>query len=438
LSATIFSTLIPVAFRPLVTIAIFLATLVLMLKRPWKLPEAWATAIGSALMLMLGLETIPQAWETISQGKEVLLFLLALMLFSALLDQSGFFEWAAIHAARAANGSCRKLFRNVFLIGALITAFLSLDTTAIILTPIVLSFIHRLKLQAKPFVIACAFVSNTGSLLLPVSNLSNLLFQNAFQISFSSFALHMVAVQIIAVALNYWIFVGLFANSMPKTYEQNLPVASSIIKDAAYFRGALVALTLVLVGYFFGPQAHIQPYIVATCGCGMLAILGLWRRQLDLAKVSRDVSWSLFPFVIGLFVVMRGVENLGLAKTLASWLALIGDNSFWQIIANAFAAGIGSNLINNIPMSLLSISVLKQLHLAGNTSQFGALLGCNLGPNLTIVGSLATMLVINAARKRGEDVGAWDFFKAGIIVTPVLLLACSICLWLTCRLLGTK
>jgi arsenical pump membrane protein len=135
---------------------------------------------------------------------------------------------------------------------------------------------------------------------------------------------------------------------------------------------------------------------------------------------------------------MRGVENLGLAKALASALNLVGSHSFLQIIANAFTAGIGSNLINNIPMSLLSISVLKQLHLTGNASQFAALLGCNLGPNLTIAGSLATMLVMSTARKRGEDISAWDFFKTGLIVTPALLVTCSIVLWLTCNLLGTS
>jgi arsenical pump membrane protein len=429
---------IAIALRPTATIAVFIATLGLLLKRPWKLHEAWATVLGSIMMLLLGLETSGQALDSVLQGRDVLLFLFGLMLFSALLDQSGFFEWAAIHAAREAKGNGHTLFRNVFLMGAAITALLSLDTTAIILTPIVVSFIQRLKLKAQPFVIACAFVSNTGSLLLPVSNLSNLLFQNAFNISFVSFTMHMAAVQVIAIALNYWIFVLLFRQSLPKSYEQNLPEAKSVIKDTIYFRVALLVLVLVLIGYFVGSQVHLQPYAIAAGGCAILLICGLWRRQLDLVKIKQEISWSLFPFVIGLFIVMRGVENLGLAKELAAGLQLIGHNSFLQIIANAFSAGIGSNLINNIPMSLLSISVLKQLNLPGNASQFGALLGCNLGPNITVAGSLATMLVISSARKRGEDVSAWQFFKTGIIVTPVLLLVCSVVLWLTCKLLGTS
>ena len=179
--------------RFFLTLAVFALTLALMLTRPRGLHEAWATCLGGGLMLLLGLETPAQAWRTTAQGGDVLAFLLALMLLSGLLDRSGFFEWAAIHAARAAKGDGKALYRNVFLLGAVVTALLSLDTTAIILTPVVLAFVGRLKLKARPFLLACAFVANTASLLLPVSNLTNLLFQKAFHLSFGAFALRMAS-----------------------------------------------------------------------------------------------------------------------------------------------------------------------------------------------------------------------------------------------------
>ena len=380
-------------------------------------------------MLLLGLVGVDQAFHAVLRGADVLLFLLALMIFSALIDQTGFFEWAAIHAAHAARGNGRILFRNVYIVGAVITALLSLDTTAIILTPIVMSFIGKLKLDAKPFLMACAFVANSGSLLLPVSNLSNLLFQSSFNISFISFTAHMALAQVLVVACNYFLTLKLFKKSIPEKYDDDLPEASTVIKDSIFFKAAIVVLAMVLVGYFVASQAHIPPYVVASIGCVILLIAGLSRKHVDLPLLGKSISWSLFPFVIGLFVVMQGVENLGLAKNLANGLKLVGNNTFLQILVNAAAAALGSNLINNIPMSLLSISVLKQLNLPGLASQFGALLGCNLGPNITVTGSLATMLVISAARKRGSEVSPADFFKAGIIVTPVLILVGACCVW---------
>ncbi len=193
---------IPIELHPIVTVSVFVVTLVLIFTRPRGMNEAWATTLGGLLMLVFGLETVEQAMQTIAQGKDVLIFLFALCLLSGLLDRAGFFEWAALHAARIAKGDGQSLYRNVFLLGGLITAVLSLDTTAIILTPIVLSFVRRLKIKAHPYLVACAFVANTGSLLLPVSNLTNLLFQSAFHYDFTKFTLRMILPQIVALGLN--------------------------------------------------------------------------------------------------------------------------------------------------------------------------------------------------------------------------------------------
>ncbi len=295
--------------RLFLTLTVFILTLILMLTRPRGLHEAWATCLGGSLMLLLGLETPVQAWHTTAQGADVLAFLLALMLLSGLLDRSGFFEWAALHAARAAKGNGEALFRNVFLLGAVVTALLSLDTTAIILTPVVLAFVGRLKLRARPFLLACAFVANTASLLLPVSNLTNLLFQSAFHFTFGAFVLRMALPQATALAVNYLVFRRLFRRELPQAFPtDDLPTPGSVLPDGPYFRGALVALACVLVGYFIGSLRGVPPCVVALAGCVGLAAWGVARHQVKW-DVWRDVSWSLFPFVIGLFVVIRGVEN---------------------------------------------------------------------------------------------------------------------------------
>jgi len=271
------------------------------LRKPFGLHEAWGTIIGASLMVALGLVTVPQSVRTVLEGANVLFFLFALMILSALLDLAGFFEWAAILAARGCDGNGQRLYRNVFLLGAVTTAVLSLDTTAIILTPIVVAFVQRLNLKAYPFLVACAFVANTGSLLFPVSNLTNLLFQEAFHYSFVSFALFMLLPQIVALALNYWLFKLLFKGSIPETFDQDLlPAAMSAVPDRPLFIGALVDVVFVITGYFVASLYHIHPVVIASIGAAALLLWGAYRRQLS-NRIWKDISWSLFPFVIGLF-----------------------------------------------------------------------------------------------------------------------------------------
>ncbi len=412
------------------TLSVFLLTLGLILARPRGLNEAWATMIGGGLMLLLRLESPGQALRTTIQGADVLVFLLALMLLSALLDRSGFFEWAAILAARIAKGNGSRLYRNVFVLGAATTALLSLDTTAIILTPIVLAFVQKLRLRALPFLLACAFVANTGSLLLPVSNLTNLLFQSAFHLKFGGFALRMTLPQIGAVTVNYLVFRRLFRADLPKSFDPSqLGEPGAVIKDLLYFRGAVAVFSCVLVGYFVGSLLGVPPYAIALAGGGVLLGWGMVKGQVK-KEIWGEISWSLFPFVIGLFVVIQGVENLGLATSIAHGLGAVGHKPLLVILTTALGAAAGSNIVNNIPMALLAISVLREAH-ASQPAVYGALLGCNIGPNLTIAGSLATMLVITTARKKREDIGAGQFLRAGLWATPIVLLAACLLLWLT-------
>jgi arsenical pump membrane protein len=247
----------------------------------------------------------------------------------------------------------------------------------------------------------------------------------------------MLLPQIVAISLNYLIFAFMFRKTLPETYESDLLQPSSAIKNDRFFKLSLFVLVLVLVGYFVGSLCHIQPYAVALAGCSILLIGGFGLKQIAWSELRREVSWELFPFVIGLFVVVKAVENIGIASFAVSLLKQLADHDFLQTLAIAFISGIGSNIVNNIPMALVAISIVKELHqTASQQCMFASLLGCNLGPNLTIFGSLATMLVITAARKRGENIGAWDFFKAGAVVTPLLLVACSVALWVSKKLFG--
>ena len=416
------------------TLAVAALTLLLVLTRPRGWHEAWWTAGGGALMLALRLETPAQAWRVMRTGQDALLFLLALLLLSALLERSGFFDWSSIQAVRLARGDGRRLYRNVFVLGALITASLSLDTTAVILTPVVLAFVARLKLPARPYIFACAFVANVASLTLPVSNLTNLLFTGAFGLPFGGFALRMLLPQGAALLTNYALFRWCFRGDLPEKFSgDDLPDPQAVVPDVGYFRAAVAVLGLVLVGYFAAPFAHLPPYAVGFAGCLALAVWGVRARQVD-GTLLREVSWPVFPFVVGLFVVIGGVENLGLTGPMAGWLLRLDTHPLAGMAAMAGGAGLASNVVNNIPAALLARSVLQQSH-AHAPLVYAALLGTNIGPNLTLSGSLATLLVLTSARKKGEDIRALDFFKVGLLVTPLTLLTAVLALWLTFRFL---
>ena len=416
------------------TLAVAALTLLLVLTRPRGWHEAWWTAGGGALMLALRLETPAQAWQVMRTGQDALLFLLALLLLSALLERSGFFDWSSIQAVRLARGDGRRLYRNVFVLGALITASLSLDTTAVILTPVVLAFVARLKLPARPYIFACAFVANVASLTLPVSNLTNLLFTGAFGLPFGGFALRMLLPQGAALLTNYALFRWCFRGDLPEKFSgDDLPDPQTVVPDVGYFRAAVAVLGLVLVGYFAAPFAHLPPYAVGFAGCLALAVWGVRARQVD-GTLLREVSWPVFPFVVGLFVVIGGVENLGLTGPMAGWLLRLDTHPLAGMAAMAGGAGLASNVVNNIPAALLARSVLQQSH-AHAPLVYAALLGTNIGPNLTLSGSLATLLVLTSARKKGEDIRALDFFKVGLLVTPLTLLTAVLALWLTFRFL---
>jgi arsenical pump membrane protein len=407
-------------------LAIFALTLVLVLVRPRGLPEAVATVLGAALMLATGCVSTRQAIVTVQSGLDVLLFLFALMLYAALLERSGFFAWAAAWSVRLAHGDTGLLYRNVFLVGAVTTALLSLDTTAVVLTPAVIAFVDRLKLKEAPFLLACAFISNTGSLFLPISNLTNLIFQSQFHLTFARFAEVMAFPQLVAVALNYFLFRYLFRADLSDRFTEPAGEPREQIGDRPFFAASLGTLGFILIGYFVGSSLGIPPYGVAICACAILGAVGFVRKRLE-RGIAREISWSLFPFVVGLFVVVRAVENLPLVEAASRALAAQRGALSGSIFGTSLATALGSNVVNNIPAALVSANALKSAG-APEGSTYAALVGCNIGPNLTVFGSLATMLVISGARKRGIDVSASTFFRVGLIAMPVILIGTTLAL----------
>jgi arsenical pump membrane protein len=421
--------------RVAVTLVVFVAMLALVVLRPSRWSEGWWTMLGAAAMLLLGLVSPRQAIDATLAGKNALLFLLSLLALSLLVGKSGFFDWAAIRCARIARGNAHSLYRNAFVAGAIITAILSLDTTAVMLTPVMLALVKRLKVPAAPYVVLCAFVANVGSLALPISNLTNLLFADAFHQTFAAFAARMIAPQLVALVTTYAVLRWHYRRQLPRLFDrESLPEPASVVPNRAYFLACITVLAVVLVGYFLAPLVGVEPYVFAFAGSAVLALSGAAAGRVRIQAFG-EISWHVFPFVIGLFVAVQGIENLGLVAAASHWLEQMRPGSPAKLLAAAAATALASNVTNNLPAALIARSVLLRSH-AHMGTVLAALIGADVGPMITPFGSLATMLVLALARRDGEEVNVRELMMLGLWAVPVIVILTTLALVLSFALIG--
>jgi arsenical pump membrane protein len=314
----------------------------------------------------------------------------------------------------------------VFILGAVITALLSLDVTVIMLSPIVYAIAVRRRLDALPFMFVCTFVANTASLVFPVSNLTNLLVYHDLKLSFSEFASAMWLPNLAAAVANLAVFLFLFRSRIPARFDRGselpLPPIDRWFAIAALVLAASLAglLTLGLLEHPLAPAA--------LAGAALLFVCGLQMKRTTVQALRREISWSVFVFVIGMFVVVRGVER-GLLDDLH---VSVSSDPVRAMLWGSIAAAVGSNVVNNVPMTLLMMSVFPRVDgPAREALAYGTLLGANIGPTLTTYGSLATILWLNVLRKRGIEVSVRDYLAIGVVTMPVVLAAATVTLWLT-------
>jgi arsenical pump membrane protein len=416
--------------RIAVTLAIFAAMVALVVIRPRRWNDAWWTTLAAAAMLLLGLVTPHEAIGAVLAGKNALLFLLSLLALSLLVGKSGFFDWAAIRCAQFARGDAHALYRNAFVAGAIVTAVFSLDTTAVMLTPVLLTLVKRLKIPAAPYVVLCAFVANVGSLLLPISNLTNLLFADAFHQTFAAFAARMILPQLVALVTTYAILRWHFRRELPSHFGgEILPDPASAIPNHSYFVICIFVLAAVLVCYFLAPLIGLEPYVFAFVASAALAVVGLWAGRVQVRTVM-ELSWDLFPFVIGLFIAVQGLENLGIVGISSGWLAEMRPGSPEKLLTIAGATALASNIVNNLPAAIIARSVLLRSH-AHMGTVLAALIGADVGPMITPFGSLATMLVLAFARRDGVEVPARRLVLFGLWAVPVVVIMTAVALSLS-------
>ncbi len=411
-----------------VSIGLVAGTLALVLARPRGLSEAWVAAGGAAAMVLLGPMALRDVPEVLRETADVVLFLAGMMVLTALVEQAGVFEHLAEGTARLARGSSVALFCLVFALGAVVTALLSLDVTVIVLTPIIYAITVRRGLDALPFMFGCTFVANTASLALPISNLTNLLVYAQLDISFTAFAGRMWLPNLAAVVVNLAVFLWLFRRQLRARFE---PATSARLPAVDWWMltcGGVLAATLA--GLVALGLAHRPLAWAAVGGAAALTLVGLAGRRARVGDLARDVSWPVLVFVVGMLVVVRGLER--------GWLdhVEIGvpSSPTAALLAAVGASALGSNVVNNVPMALLAIPVVDRA--SGPSREalaYGTLVGANIGPTLTTYGSLATMLWLALVRKRGLAISTREYLRIGAISTPPILVAATAALWVALR-----
>jgi arsenical pump membrane protein len=424
-------------WRTLLASIIGLLTLAGIMTRPFRWSEARIAMAGAGTLLLLGLIRPADAALTLLRDWNTFFFFLGMMGLSALAEKAGLFEWLAVQAARFAKRSAARLFLNVFLLGTLITMIFSNDATALILTPVVYVVVTRLRLPVLPYLFACTFIADTASFLLPISNPINIIIMmSRFPLDLLTFLRLLLLPSLVVIALNLGIFYLLYRKQLRGSFDLgHLPTAEKAVKHRDYFRYTLGVLVLVAPSYVFASAFQFPLSVVAVTGMLLLLVGALFWKRTTLLEACKGISWSIFGFIAGMFVVVRAIEDTGLTLKLGKLLLhLSGGTSFGAVMVGAFGSALGTNLINNVPMAVVMNSSLGSIQNAAPAIRNGfvaaTMFGCDLGPNLTTVGSLATIIWLLILRQRNVDVSGLAYFKVGVVVTPLMLLAGAFTIWL--------
>lgn len=459
-----------------VAVLIFAATLTLVIWQPRGLGIGWSALGGAAVALattVVSFSDVPTVWGIVWNAT---LAFVAIVVVSLILDAAGFFEWAALHVARWGRGNGRLLFVLIVLLGAAIAAVFANDGAALILTPIVASMLIALEFPARAslaFVIACGFIADAGSLPLVVSNLVNIVVADYFDIGFARYAVVMVPVGLVSVAASLAVLLLFFRTAIPASYDTSLLAEpATAVRDRTTFRAGWVVLAVLLVGYFVAEPLHLP--LSAVAGVGALVLMAIASRRpavlfarsgrgpvavpvavpasaggggagapaageerIDVLRILREAPWQIVLFSIGMYLVVYGLRNQGVTDELAGVFSAFGDHG---VLVTALGVGVVvavlASLMNNMPTVLIAALAVGATGATGLTHEamvYATVIGSDLGPKITPIGSLATLLWLHVLERRGIHIGWGQYFRVGIVLTLPVLAVTLVALagWLT-------
>tara|TARA_R100001440_G_scaffold14959_2_gene25250 strand:+ start:78274 stop:79575 length:1302 start_codon:yes stop_codon:yes gene_type:complete len=426
--------------------AIFVVTLIFVIWQPKGLGIGWSALAGAAVALAAGVVNfgdIAIVWDIVWDATFTFV---ALIIISLILDEAGFFEWAALHIARWGNGRGRLLFPLIILLGAMISALFANDGAALLLTPIVLAILVRLEFRpqaALAFIITTGFVADSASLPLVTSNLVNIVSANFFDVSFSRYAAVMIPVDIISILATFLVLGLYFRKDIPKRYSiDRIDAPASAIRDQQVFRAAFPVLTVLLIALFVTARWHIPiSIIMGVAALILMAIAGRWftpgkTAVVSVSKVVRHAPWQIVLFSVGMYLVVYGLGNAWLTNSAAgmlTWLSQQGE--FIATLGTGFAAAILASVMNNMPSTLIGALAIDQVNAPALTRElmvYANVIGNDLGPKFTPIGSLATLLWLHVLAGKGHRISWGQYMKVGLVLTPPVLLLTLIALvvWL--------
>lgn len=412
-------------------ITIFILTLILVIWQPRGLGIGWSASLGAVLALAAGVvqvSDIPVVWNIVWNATATFI---AVIIISLLLDEAGFFEWAALHVARWGRGNGRALFALIILLGAAVAALFANDGAALILTPIVMAMLLALGFTpgaTLAFVMAAGFIADAASLPLIVSNLVNIVSADFFDIGFNRYAAVMAPVNVVAVLASLVVLFLYFRKSIPQRYDESqLKPPAAAIRDLNTFRSGWAVLALLLIGFFGLEPLGVPVSVVAAVGAAILLLVAGRGHKISTRKVIREAPWQIVVFSLGMYLVVYGLRNAGLTQYLADMLSRFAEQGLWAATFGAgFMAALLSSIMNNMPTVLvgaLSIDASQASGVVKEAMIYANVIGSDLGPKITPIGSLATLLWLHVLERKGTRISWGYYFKVGIVLTlPVLAL----------------
>ena len=421
---------------------IFLLTLIFVIWQPKGLGIGWAATIGAMVALMtgvIGMDDIPVVWDIVWNATFAFI---AIIIISLLLDEAGFFKWVALHVARFAKGNGHWLFAFIVLLGAVVSAFFANDGAALILTPIVIAILTALRFNPATtlaFIMAAGFIADTASLPLVVSNLVNIVSADFFKVPFDRYALVMVPVNLVSVLASLVVLYGFYRKDIPNAYALEwVDEPNSAITDKATFTTGWVVLAALLFGFFVFEPMGVPISVIAGLGALVLLIVAYMGKKLSIMPVVKNAPWQIVIFSLGMYLVVYGLKNAGLTDYLATLLqGLEQQGLLVATVGTGFLSAILSSVMNNMPTVLIQALAIDGAHITSpmikEAMVFANVIGCDLGPKITPIGSLATLLWLHVLATKNIKVSWGYYFKVGMILTIPVLLATLVALagWLS-------